>query len=67
MEITKIDPPGRNAPKASEKWPHLSGEKRNLYKKNDQKESQNRISVYHSLVGDIEVFSSFSGIPENQS
>ena len=33
--------------------------------KNDKKGSQNGVNVYHSLVGDIEVFASFSGIPEN--
>ena len=29
--------------------------------KSDQKGSQNRVSVYHSLVGDIEVFHHFQG------
>ena len=39
----------------------LRGENITFSEKNDQKGSQNRVSVYHSLVGDIEVFSSFQG------
>ena len=45
----------------------LRGENGTVSEKSDQKGSQNRVSVYHSLVGDIEVFSSFSGILENPS
>ena len=36
-------------------------------KQSDKKGSQNGVHVYRSLLGDIEVFSSFSGIPENPS
>ena len=61
------DPPGRVAPKADEKWSHPSREKRNFFRKSDQKGSQNRVSVYRSAEGEIKVFSSFSGIPENPS
>ena len=47
--------------------PGLRGKNRTFSEKSDKKGSQNGVSVYHSLVGDIEVFSSFSGIPENPS
>ena len=45
----------------------LRGKNGTFSEKNDQKGSQNRVSVYRSAEGEIEVFASFSGIPENPS
>ena len=45
----------------------LRGKNGTFSEKSDKKGSQNGVHVYRSLLGDIEVFSSFSGIPENPS